>query len=1338
MRTTNGKRGGNLVGKPHNDKSGTPVGGIKAQVTDAGGKPVELEGGEVIINKEASKKYWKELSKINQSAGNGVPIEKPIDPHDEDPSEYEEGGKIIEFNRNHLPNKWILSYAKSIKKDHPEIWKLGGNIYGNTAFENLSRVAERGYWLDSEEWMYKKWQSFLARHQHDFRIAGVVAVLKWGGKVNKGWAYMKNLIEDKIKKGSTKPKSMKDGGSVEDENIVSVSKYILSRHPKKGDTFKGGKVDGFKIARIVKETKNNAIIFKLYLIDSEDKKRVVMYQPKTNKIGDFQKSFLTASKGTYYTTWSDTDKMKDGGELIKRADGSYSQRGLWDNIRDNAGSGKKPTKQMLEQEAKIKADSMRDGGAVNNLKFKIGSSYYYKNQYMDDSIKLILIGKEEWEDSLNFKKPNGSQITLKKYELKYLSKQPFKIDGYSFEKQFSSFIAKEISESPKQIFGVIKSIDKNEYKGESTITFTEEIKDGRTRKFDISSPLKLKGKSFTFKGITLNVKSIKFIDENKQESDYNEYVDSNYLMNYAIEYTDKMADGGSVKTDCIEFIKKSESLLNNGFYLHIKNLNVYVGEGDKTIPNVKSLILITYNSGGQSNSLSQEIANLIGGNINVAKIILSEQIAHSKRISLNVLKGFENENIIIADRDRIVCTNLTANYEDGGSVDWENIKLKEDFDWDSLFEQSNTNYEPEMSVEQEREEGYQKSDYSKRWAATYKEAVEKTLKEYLDAKASFEDWSSRKYKSNKGVVYTGGDDIFGEAKTIGSINDSRRNNTIKGLKMVMDESIETLKNLGLSDEEITNLTETKSFEDGGEVDDNKFNPVIIYHEKNGNWLIPKNNIYAWLYDVGDASEKLNSQEFDMVFFGAANISMAFQKGFVPPLLRVWSPKYQKETKGSKHLMGIVQAWYDEDKKKLYVMMMTTNPKHRRKGINGHIVKAIREGLELTKDDVIFDKPTDMGKSFMKSGKFEDGGEVSSSEYLNVLQKVGITEEERENWRESHKVNQRQVRNDKVKEAAEKLKNGSIPQSEYLKIVAKEQPIKLFTQVPKLPTAKEIVSALNKLAVSKGIIGYTKHIEDGTKVASRLDIPAYENYDTWVVSVHDGIKEGLIIAYGQTAYLKDVEFKTFPKTALDIATGKEKTTIGRMFGNWENKSPNDVRKMAVKYMNDPNWVQVGMNPFRHSWFYDKKDGMPLVSSSEVIQVGALVLAKNPVKTTPDNDMFIADKKNPSIKFADGGEVKDEFANTKKLIDEIKKHSFYTKGTISTAKDGSKYRYDSYKLKYPNSANWLVQLFEKASEENTGKSYHTQFNHTDKYSFSYDRARFKGMPHGRMGFKELVLI
>ena len=46
-------------------------------------------------------------------------------------------------------------------------------------------------------------------------------------------------------------------------------------------------------------------------------------------------------------------------EMLKRKDGSVSQRGLWDNIRAAKGSGKKPTAAMLKQERKIKAKSKK-------------------------------------------------------------------------------------------------------------------------------------------------------------------------------------------------------------------------------------------------------------------------------------------------------------------------------------------------------------------------------------------------------------------------------------------------------------------------------------------------------------------------------------------------------------------------------------------------------------------------------------------------------------------------------------------------------------------------------------------------------------------------------------------------------------------------------------------------------------------------------------------------------------------------------------------------------------------------------------------------------------------
>jgi len=70
------------------------------------------------------------------------------------------------------------------------------------------------------------------------------------------------------------------------------------------------------------------------------------------------------SKGANQSKKGIIDKQqgyqKNGGKtMLKRADGSVSQRGLWDNIRAAKGSGKKPTAAMLKQEKKIKAKTKK-------------------------------------------------------------------------------------------------------------------------------------------------------------------------------------------------------------------------------------------------------------------------------------------------------------------------------------------------------------------------------------------------------------------------------------------------------------------------------------------------------------------------------------------------------------------------------------------------------------------------------------------------------------------------------------------------------------------------------------------------------------------------------------------------------------------------------------------------------------------------------------------------------------------------------------------------------------------------------------------------------------------
>lgn len=69
------------------------------------------------------------------------------------------------------------------------------------------------------------------------------------------------------------------------------------------------------------------------------------------------------------------EMQRANGGMIKRADGSYSKRGLWDNIRANAGSGKKPTASMLKQERIINSKKSNGGFLASGYGSSLGRYY---------------------------------------------------------------------------------------------------------------------------------------------------------------------------------------------------------------------------------------------------------------------------------------------------------------------------------------------------------------------------------------------------------------------------------------------------------------------------------------------------------------------------------------------------------------------------------------------------------------------------------------------------------------------------------------------------------------------------------------------------------------------------------------------------------------------------------------------------------------------------------------------------------------------------------------------------------------------------------------------------
>ena len=210
-----------------------------------------------------------------------------------------------------------------------------------------------------------------------------------------------------------------------------------------------------------------------------------------------------------------------------------------------------------------------------------------------------------------------------------------------------------------------------------------------------------------------------------------------------------------------------------------------------------------------------------------------------------------------------------------------------------------------------------------------------------------------------------------------------------------------------------------------------------------------------------------------------------------------------------------------------------------------------------------------------------------------------------------------VRSNIVQQAAQNLKEGKIRNEEYRATASQNSPIGPITRFFAPATEEQIYNALDSRQKEKTNVP----VKNGTEVGLRLDINAYTNKNTWVVSVHEGTTNaGNAISYTNVARIVDVTFRPEPRGALGIAAGKSKTTIGRMFGKWKNiegdtleQKGENAKKLVEDIVNNPAWVQIGMNPFRHSYFYDRSSdiGRPVMKADEVIQVGGLVYAKNPV-------------------------------------------------------------------------------------------------------------------------------
>ena len=122
------------------------------------------------------------------------------------------------------------------------------------------------------------------------------------------------------------------------------------------------------------------------------------------------------------------------------------------------------------------------------------------------------------------------------------------------------------------------------------------------------------------------------------------------------------------QSDCIDFIKKTESIINNGYFHYFESTSVYSDFGTQ-IPNIKSLCLIGFNGSEKVKNAHQTIAPIgvrllsdyLGITSQQSYLMLKYYNYNAKRFDLKSLDEIKEQNILIINNDKIEVANFLPN-----------------------------------------------------------------------------------------------------------------------------------------------------------------------------------------------------------------------------------------------------------------------------------------------------------------------------------------------------------------------------------------------------------------------------------------------------------------------------------------------------------------------------------------------------------------------------------------------------------------------------------------------------------------------------------------------------
>ena len=221
-----------------------------------------------------------------------------------------------------------------------------------------------------------------------------------------------------------------------------------------------------------------------------------------------------------------------------------------------------------------------------------------------------------------------------------------------------------------------------------------------------------------------------------------------------------------------------------------------------------------------------------------------------------------------------------------------------------------------------------------------------------------------------------------------------------------------------------------------------------------------------------------------------------------------------------------------------------------------------------------------------------------------------------------------IRTPELEDSTKDLIDGKITREQHLENVDKYKPVESWDALPREPSSKATVFSLKPDQREKGKfilpdkavknLGVEKSsLKVGDKFNGRLDIPAYNRFDTWIVAGTSTAEKG-VTHYAKAIHYKGVDdkpvrFLASQKTSEKIGTGEAgKTGYATVSGEIKDLDVEEIRDQAAKFLNDPEWTQVGFDPRRQGGFYARSGESkhaPVREADEVIQIGPLVLAKN---------------------------------------------------------------------------------------------------------------------------------